>query len=104
MYRGCAAEHGPSQLQAERRLEHESMTDIVFCPKYRRPVLVGDVEQRLKHVLYATAQQYGVLIETMETMPDQVHLFVTADPTGCVAEIQLFERSKQQNTGRNFLI
>jgi putative transposase len=60
---------------------------IVFCPKYRRKVLVGEVETRLKHVLYATAQQYGVLIETMEIMPDQVHLFVTSDPTRCVAEI-----------------
>ena len=26
---------------------------IVWCPKYRRKVLVGDVEQRLKHILYA---------------------------------------------------
>ena len=60
---------------------------IVFCPKYRRKVLVGEVEQKLKHILYATAQQYGVLIETMEVMPDHVHLFVTADPTRCVAEI-----------------
>src|SRR5260370_11781559 len=53
---------------------------IVFCPKYRRKVLVGDVETRLKHILYATAQQYGVLIETMEVMPDHVHSFVTSDP------------------------
>ncbi len=60
---------------------------IVFCPKYRRKVLVGEVEQRLKHILYATAQQYGVLIETMEVMPDHVHLFVTSYPTRCVAEI-----------------
>ena len=60
---------------------------IVFCPKYRRKVLVGDVETRRKHILYATAQQYGVLIETMEVMPDHVHLFVTSDPTRCVAEI-----------------
>jgi putative transposase len=60
---------------------------IVFCPKYRHKVLVGEVEQRLKHILYATAQQYGVLIETMEIMPDHVHLFVTSDPTRCVAEI-----------------
>src|SRR6516162_2301677 len=60
---------------------------IVFCPKYRRKVLVGEVEQKLKHILCATAQQYGVLIETMEVMPDHVHLFVTADPTRCVAEI-----------------
>ena len=60
---------------------------IVFCPKYRRKVLVGEVEQKLKHIFYATAQQYGVLTETMEVMPDHVHLFVTADPTRCVAEI-----------------
>ena len=59
---------------------------VVWCPKYRRKVLVGDVEQRRKHILYATAQQYGVLIET-EVMPDHVHLFVSSDPTRCVAEI-----------------
>jgi putative transposase len=60
---------------------------IVFGPKYRRKVLVGDVESRLKHILYATAQQYGALIEAMEVMPDHVHLFGTSDSTRCVAEI-----------------
>src|SRR5215470_14247118 len=60
---------------------------IVFCPKYRRKVLVGEVEQKLKHILYATAQQYGVLIETMEVMPDHVHLLVSSNPTRCAAEI-----------------
>ena len=60
---------------------------VVWCPKYCRKVLVGDVEQRLKHILYARAQQYGVLIETMEVRPDQVHLLVSSDPTRCVAEI-----------------
>jgi|SRR6516164_272417 len=58
---------------------------IVWRPKYRRKVLVGDVEQRLKHILYATAQQYRVLIETMQVMPDHVHLFVSSDPTRCVS-------------------
>ena len=60
---------------------------IVWCPKYRKKVLVGDVEIRLKNVLYATAAQYGVLIEAMEVLPDHVHLFVSSDPTRCVAEI-----------------
>jgi putative transposase len=45
------------------------------------------VEQRLKHILFAVAQQDGILIETMEVMPDHVHLFVSSDPTRCVAEI-----------------
>jgi putative transposase len=60
---------------------------LVWCPKYRRKVLVGDVAARLKNVLLATAAQYGVLIEAMKVMPDQVHLFVSADPTRCIAEI-----------------
>jgi putative transposase len=60
---------------------------IVWCPKYRLKVLVGDVETRLKNVLLSVAAQYGVLIEVMEVMPDHVHLFVSADPTRCVAEI-----------------
>ena len=60
---------------------------IVWCPKYRLKVLVGAVETRLKNILYATAAQYGVLIEAMEVMPDHVHLFVSGDPTRCVAEI-----------------
>ena len=45
------------------------------------------MEQRLKHILFAVAQQDGILIETMEVMPDHVHLFVSSDPTRCVAEI-----------------
>lgn len=49
---------------------------IVFCAKYRHKVL-GEVEARLKHVLLASAQPYGVLLETMEVMPDRVHLFVS---------------------------
>jgi putative transposase len=60
---------------------------IVWCPKYRRKVLAGEVETRLKNVLLAVSAQYGVLIEVMEVMPDHVHLFVSADPTRCVAEI-----------------
>src|SRR5215831_15579891 len=67
---------------------------VIWCPKYRK-VLVGDVEQKLKHILYATAQQYGVLIETMEVRPDHVHLFVSSDPTRCVA---LWSRSYYAGT------
>jgi putative transposase len=60
---------------------------IVWCPKYRLKVLVGDVETRLKNVLLSVAAQYGVLIEVMDVKPDHVHLLVSADPTRCVAEI-----------------
>ena len=60
---------------------------LVWCPKYRCKVLVGEVATRLKNVLLATAAQYAVLLETMEVLPDHVQLLVSSDPSRCVAEI-----------------
>jgi REP element-mobilizing transposase RayT len=42
----------------------------------------------------AGSQQYGALIETMEVLPDHIHLFVTSDPTRCVAELLLSQHSR----------
>jgi len=54
---------------------------IIFCPKYRRRVLVGDVEVRIKELLHEKANEMGLMIENMEIMPDHVHLFVKCEPT-----------------------
>ena len=54
---------------------------LVWCPKYRRKVLVGAVADDLKYLLYEKAEQMGAVIEALEIMPDHVHLFVSADPT-----------------------
>ena len=54
---------------------------LVWCPKYRRKVLVGAVANDLKHLLHEKAEQIGVVVEALEIMPDHVHLFVSADPT-----------------------
>ena len=60
---------------------------LVWCPKYRRKVLVEAVEARLKELIVETAEEYGMTVHTMEVIPDHVHLFVEADPTLSVAEI-----------------
>lgn len=54
---------------------------LVWCPKYRRPVLVDRIADDLRALLYQKASQLQVTIEALEIMPDQVHLFVSADPT-----------------------
>jgi len=60
---------------------------LVWCPKYRRPVLVDRVDQRLRALLQEIATELDVTIHALEVMPDHVHLFVEADPTLCVAEL-----------------
>lgn len=54
---------------------------MVWCPKYRRKILAGDIETRLKELLYQKAEELGVEIEGLEVMPDHVHLFIGVPPT-----------------------
>jgi putative transposase len=60
---------------------------IVWCPKYRRPVLVDTVADRIRVLLAEKSAELGMTIHALEVMPDHVHLFVESDPTRCVAEI-----------------
>jgi putative transposase len=53
---------------------------LIGCPKYRRNVLVDQIDKRLKELLFLKAKEIGVLIETIEIMPDHVHLFVKSTP------------------------
>src|SRR5215467_15647001 len=53
---------------------------VVFCPKYRRKVLVGAIEERLRTIIMETIEQWGQEFIEMEIMPDHVHLLVGCDP------------------------
>ena len=53
---------------------------VVWCPKYRRKVLVGDIEARLKELIEQTCIEIKVDIIEMEIMPDHVHLLIEVDP------------------------
>ena len=54
---------------------------LIWCPKYRRAVLVGPVAARLKILLHEKAKRIGATIKSMEVMPDHVHLFIQSPPT-----------------------
>jgi putative transposase len=53
---------------------------VIWCPKYRRSVLVGDVAERLKQIMIDTIKETTGEIIEMEIMPDHVHLLVEVDP------------------------
>lgn len=63
-----------------RTAVHNLGYHIIFCPKYRRPVLRGEIRERLIVLLNEKARELGVRIESVEVMPDHVHLFVKASP------------------------
>ena len=53
---------------------------VVWCPKYRRKVLVGNVEKRLKEIIIDTCTKYNFSLIEMEVMPDHIHILIEVDP------------------------
>jgi putative transposase len=53
---------------------------VIFCPKYRRKVLTGEIAERLKALVLGKQQDYGYSVIEMEVMPDHVHLLLDVDP------------------------
>jgi putative transposase len=60
---------------------------LVWCPKYRRPVLVDAVAERLRALLLTKAAELEATVHALEVMPDQVHLFVESTPALSPAQI-----------------
>ncbi len=60
---------------------------IVWCPKYRRQVLIKGVDTRLKEILLEVATEFGSELIEMEVMPDHVHLLVECDPQFGIAKL-----------------
>lgn len=53
---------------------------MVWCPKYRRKVLVDGVDTRIKSLVQLVCAEHGFELIEMEVMPDHVHLLIEVDP------------------------
>lgn len=69
-------------------LRHKSNRDVyysckyhvVFCPKYRRKVLIEGIAERLTSIIQEVCQEHQAEIVSLEVMPDHVHVLVECDP------------------------
>lgn len=53
---------------------------LVWIPKYRRRVLVGDVPAETKRLLAECCSRHGLVLIEVETDVDHVHVFISAPP------------------------
>ncbi len=53
---------------------------VVWCPKYRRKVLVSGVDERLKSLVQEICKERSISLIEMEVMSDHVHLLIEVDP------------------------
>jgi putative transposase len=72
---------------------------LIWCPKYRRRILVGGVDARLKAII----AEVGAEVIEIEVMPDHVHLLAELPPTVPLSEfVRLLKgRSSRLLKGRS---
>ena len=54
---------------------------VVFIPKYRKPVLRGDIALRVRELIRRICQDHDVEIIKGHVRPDHVHLLLSVPPT-----------------------
>jgi putative transposase len=67
-------------MRTNRNVSFDCKYHVVWCPKYRRKVLVDGVDRRLKKIAAEVCKERDVRLLEMEVMPDHVHMLVEADP------------------------
>ena len=60
---------------------------LVWCPKYRLPVLTEEVRVRLLELVQEKAHELGAELHASDVMPDHVHLLIEAGPTYSPAKL-----------------
>lgn len=60
---------------------------IVWCTKYRREVISGDVEKRFHEILYNYASNNDFEIIAMNGEADHIHMLISATPNTVIPNI-----------------
>ncbi len=68
------------EIRTNNNVAYQCHFHVVWCPKYRRKVLVNGVDERLKQIIREACQESRAVVEDLEVMPDHVHLLVSVDP------------------------
>ena len=67
-------------FQSNRHITYSCKYHIIFCPKYRRKVLIDDIAKRLKEIIHEVIFETKANLFEMEIMLDHVHLLIEIDP------------------------
>lgn len=72
---------GREQYHSASHCKYLVQYHIIWCPKFRFPVLQDSAGLALKQILRGICSRYGYRIKALEVMPDHIHIFVDTPQT-----------------------
>jgi putative transposase len=76
-----------SKFKSNNNITYSCKYHVIWCPKYRRKVLIHGVDVRLKEIIQAVCDENQAELIELEVMPDHVHLLVDCDPQFGIAKL-----------------
>jgi putative transposase len=75
------------KYQRDEHRVHLIVFHLIWCPKRRKPVLVGPVATRCRELIEGKCAQQGWEIGALAIQPDHLHLFVRVWPSDSAADV-----------------
>lgn len=68
------------EYKSNRNIVYSCRYHVVFCPKYRRKLLMNGIDTRLKELVVHVCEKEHIDLLKMVVMPDHVYLLLDVDP------------------------
>ena len=67
--------------------KHRLVVHMVFVTKYRKRVIQGRIELRIRQLFFECCEVNNWFIHDMETVRDHVHIVIQTNPQNSIAEV-----------------
>lgn len=76
-----------SEYKTGSSTKHRLLFHLVWCPKYRRRVLIGEVARRLNELFTQAAEVNDWELLQLNVQKDHVHMLIQTHPRESLAEV-----------------
>jgi putative transposase len=74
-------------LRSTSHAVYEAAYHLVWCPKYRKRILIGEVCKRVRELFFEIAGQFDFEIQECEIAEDHVHILISFPPRYSVSKV-----------------
>lgn len=77
----------PHEYQRDEHHVHLIIYHLIWCPRRRKPILTGAIQERCQQLIVNKCQEQGWQLLTLAIQPDHIHVFVRVRPSNSAADV-----------------
>ena len=74
-------------LKSTSHAVYEAKYHLVWCPKYRKKILVEEIRERVKELFFEIAERYDFEIDRCEVAEGHIHILLSFPPRYSIAQV-----------------